>query len=111
MVGNQELYKNIYKNIDLPLRLKQNQSGFISASPRFIIEAIVIIIIVAIALTSNFKNGQNNITYLGVFVLGSQRLLPALQQIFGGWAIIKTYNYAANDVLNLINQPLIKKTF
>ena len=111
MVGNQEVYKNIYKNIDLPLRLKENQSGFISAAPRFIIEAFVIIIIVVIALTSNFKNGQNNITYLGVFVLGAQRLLPALQQIYGGWAIIKTYSYAANDVLNLINQPLRKKTF
>ena len=111
MVGNQELYKNIYKNIDLPLRLKQNQSGFISSSPRFIIEAFAIIIIVVIALTLNFNNDQNNITYLGVFVIGAQRLLPALQQLYGGWAIIKTYNYATNDVLNLINQPLRKKQF
>ena len=35
-----------------------------------------------------------------------QRLLPALQQIYSGWASLKGYNAATQAVLEMLNQPL-----
>ena len=43
---------------------------------------------------------------LGSLALGSQRLLPALQQLYGGWASVKSCNAGLLGVLNLLNQPL-----
>ena len=34
-------------------------------------------------------SGTAVITLLGAMALGAQRLLPALQQIYGGWASLK----------------------
>ena len=46
------------------------------------------------------------IPLLGGLALGAQRLLPALQQIFNGWASLKGHNAAIQSVLAMLNQPL-----
>ena len=43
---------------------------------------------------------------LGTLALGAQRLLPALQQIYRGWASLKSYNAAIQAVLEMLNQSL-----
>ena len=43
---------------------------------------------------------------LGALALGAQRLLPALQQIYIGWASLNSYNTAIHEVLEMLNQPL-----
>jgi ABC-type bacteriocin/lantibiotic exporter with double-glycine peptidase domain len=46
------------------------------------------------------------IPLLGSLALGAQRLLPALQQIYGGWSALKGYNASLQSVLEILNQPL-----
>ena len=46
------------------------------------------------------------IPLLGAMALGAQRLLPALQQIYSGWASLKGYNAGIQAVLAMLKQPL-----
>lgn len=51
-------------------------------------------------------SGPAVIPLLGALALGAQRLLPALQQIYSGWASLKGYNASIQSVLAMLNQPL-----
>ena len=51
-------------------------------------------------------SGGAVIPLLGALALGAQRVLPALQQIYNGWAALRGYNTAIQEVLAMLNQPL-----
>ena len=50
------------------------------------------------------------IPLLGSLALGAQRLLPALQQVYNGWASLKGGNAAIQGVLKILNQDLPQST-
>jgi len=51
-------------------------------------------------------SGGGVIPLLGALALGVQRLLPALQQVYGGWSSLKGFNAELAGVLAMLNQPL-----
>lgn len=108
--GTQEVYCKIYERADLRLRLAQGDNSFISASPRYIIEMIGMILVACLAFYLNQKNSKNGselvIPVLGALALGAQRLLPVLQQGYSSLAIIRGAKASLNDVLAMLNQPL-----
>ena len=105
--GNQATYLQIYRQAERSLRLKQTQSSFFGAFPRYGLEALGLLLIAVLALILSWKrdNSEAVIPLLGTLALGSQRLLPALQQIYGGWALIRSNSSAVAHVLELLNQP------
>jgi len=106
--GSQGMYLEIYSQADRPLRLKEAQSIFLGAFPRYVLEALGLLLIAVLALLLNWQRGTSAsaIPILGTLALGSQRLLPALQQLYGGWAFIRTYRVAVANVLEMLNQPI-----
>ena len=70
---------------------------------------ITIISLVALLLLRRSENNQVLfLETLGALVLAAQRILPALQQVYSSWAIIKTYMSSVEDVLKTVNLPLKK---
>ena len=109
--GTQEIYSNIYRKADVPLRLAKANNLFISGSPRFLMETLGITFLVLFAYLLNLKPGgiSASLPLLAVLALGAQRLLPALQQCYASWSTM-IGNYASlEDLLELINQPLPEK--
>jgi len=106
--GTQQFYCKLYRNADLPLRRASGDNQFISGSPRYAMEAIGMILIAGLAyLLTNQEGGMlSAIPVLGALALGAQRLLPALQQIYGSYSVIKGSKSSFEDVLNLLAQPL-----
>lgn len=106
--GTQEFYCRIYLKADRPLRLAQGRNVFISASPRFIIETIGMILIAGFAyVVSQRPSGVSEaIPVLGALALGAQRLLPILQQSYASLSIIRGAQAPMRDVLELLDQPL-----
>jgi ATP-binding cassette, subfamily B, bacterial PglK len=51
-------------------------------------------------------SGAAVIPLLGALALGAQRLLPALQQIYSGWANLQSSNASLAAVIELLKQPL-----
>ena len=106
--NNQQFYLQLYRNSDLQMRQASRKNEFIISSPRFGMEAIGIVIIAlfAYAATLNFGGIDQFLPILGVFVLGAQKLLPAIQKGYAGYSRIKGSKYSLIDVISLLDQPI-----
>jgi ATP-binding cassette, subfamily B, bacterial PglK len=105
--GSQETYCQIYSSADYSLRRAQGNSLFISASPRYGMEALGMILIATFAyfLTQQDDSISDTIPILGTLALAAQRLLPLLQQAYGSWTQISTSRFSLQDTLRLLGQP------
>lgn len=106
--GTQNIYIDQYQRADRPLRRDQGSNVFIAGSPRFIMEAIGMVMIAALAfaLVQGQAGVTANIPVLGALALGAQRLLPILQQAYSAWSIIIGSEASLADTLALLGQPL-----
>ncbi len=103
ILGNyQNFYIKVYKKSDLQLRKSLGQSLFISSFPRYVLESLGLIFIALIAFSLSIQNGsisQETLPLLGTFALAAQRLLPVFQQIYSGWANLKSLKDRVKIVL------------
>jgi ATP-binding cassette subfamily B protein len=106
--GSQAIYCQIYRNADVPMRRAQGNNSFISASPRYGVEALGMLLIAALAYSLSQQAGgiAKAIPILGAFALGAQRLLPVLQQAYGAWTGIRGGQASLKDALDLLDQHL-----
>jgi ATP-binding cassette, subfamily B, bacterial PglK len=106
--GTQEFYCKLYKDSDLLLRRASGDNIFIGSSPRYLMEAIGMILIAILAYTLTLQEGgiAVAIPVLGALAIGAQKLLPTLQQAYSSYSTIKGAKSSFIDVLNLLNQPL-----
>jgi ATP-binding cassette subfamily B protein len=84
------------------------RNELIFSGPRFLMEAIGIGIVAIIAYLATLKLGGINqfLPVLGAFVLGAQKLLPAIQKAYASYSRIKGSAYSLDDVLELLDQPI-----
>ena len=106
--GTQEFFCKIYQNSDSVFRRASGENVFIGGSPRYLIEAIGIVLIAILAYALTFQGGGFSaaIPVLGAFAVGAQKLLPALQQAYQSHSLIRGSKSSFIDVLKLLNQPL-----
>lgn len=106
--GSQAFYCQIYNNANLQLRNAESSSAFLSASPRYAMEALGMMLIAALAyLLAQQSNGiAKAIPILGALALGAQRLLPILQQAYAAWSSIQHWRASLQEMLVLLDQPL-----
>lgn len=106
--GTQQVYCDIYRQADYPLRRAHGNNIFIGGGPRFAMEALGMILIAGLAYGLSRQAGgvASALPVLGALALGAQRLLPALQQIYSAWASIVGSQASLIDVIELLNQPL-----
>lgn len=106
--GSQDAYCKIYRDSDTPLRQALGSTTFISASPRFVMEALGMFLIAVLAyfLARQPDGIARAIPVLGALALGAQRLLPALQQAYSAWASVRGSHVSLQDALELLDQPL-----
>jgi ABC-type multidrug transport system fused ATPase/permease subunit len=108
--SSQAFYCDLYKRSDQPVRAAQANNAFISGVPRFVMEALGMVLIAALAYFLSLEPGgvAGALPVLGAIALGAQRLLPALQQCYMSWAFIAGNEVALADAIELLNQPLPK---
>ena len=108
--GTQELYTNIYRVVDRPMRRAQANLQILGAAPRYILEAVGAVLIAIMAYLMASKDGgvYDAIPVLGMFALAAQRLLPILQQSYQAWSSMKGAHSALKDVLFLLSQTMFE---
>ncbi len=110
--GTQDIYCQAYRAADLPARKAQATTSFISASPKYIVETLGMVVITLIAYSLASHSDSNNfsaIPTLGLIALTAQRLLPNLQQVYGSWASIQGEIASFEDVIDLLEQEMDAK--
>lgn len=106
--NSQPFYCELYRRSDWPFRKAKAENDFLAASPRNIVEALGIVLISGLAygLSRQPNSRQLVLPLLGTLALGLQRLLPVLQQAFAAWVVIRGDQRSAEDVLDLLEQPI-----
>ena len=106
--GTQETYCQSYRQADAILRHSQGDNTFISIAPRFVVEALGMLLIAALAywMSAGSEGIAKTVPVLGALALGAQRLVPILQQAYGSWARIKGSQSALAGALDLLDQPM-----
>ncbi len=106
--GTQPAYCDVYRQADHPLRRAQGNNIFMGQSPRYLIEALGMMVIAGLAYGLGRQTGGVALALpvLGALALGAQRLLPALQQGYNAWAIIVGSHASVADTIGLLDQPL-----
>ena len=100
-----------FKEVVSPMRRSEANTTFISMFPRFTLDAfgLILISVLAYLMTLKSENYISIITTLGVFALGAQRLLPAMQQIYGSWSSMCGQIASVNKLLILLNEKSLSK--
>ena len=108
MDGTQPVYCDIYVKADYPLRRAMGNNSFIGGSPRYILEALGMVLIAVLAYVVSRQAGgiASALPVLGALALAAQRMLPAMQQMYGNWAGMAGALASLIDTLELLEQPL-----
>ena len=103
--NNQILFVNKYNISDKKYRTTVAENTFLTTFSKFIMEPIGITLIASIAILMISQNYESSevIGLLGTFALGSQRLLPSLQELFRGWSSIKINRADLEAIYNFLN--------
>ena len=103
--NNQTYYLRTYAAADFRSRRAQNNSFILSVTPRYILEAVgmLLICIVAIVLSQGESRLLGAVPVLGALAMGAQRLLPAMQSTFGSWTTILGNMHGLDRVVDVLN--------
>jgi ABC-type bacteriocin/lantibiotic exporter with double-glycine peptidase domain len=106
--GTQEAFCTVYRNTIVPLKKAEASVGFFSATPRYVIESIsmVLMVLVSVYLVSSPNVSASAVPVLGALALAAQRLLPLLQQCYSNWTYIHASRDTLIDAISLLNQAL-----
>ncbi len=106
--GTQDVYCDVYHRADRTLRAAQGSNTFISASPRFAMEALGMSLLAFIAYGTLVRTGDVSVALpvLGALALAAQRLIPSFQQAYASWSTIAGSTVSLLDTLVLLEQPI-----
>lgn len=104
----QEVYCKSYRSYDLALRKAQGQNQFFIQGPKFLIETIGLILLIGMGFFLSIKGGgvSDYIPLIGVVALGSQKLLPCMQQGYSAWSTMEGNRDSLKDVMTLMKQEI-----
>ena len=106
--NSQAIYLEAFRQVDQRFSAARTNTVFIAAAPRFVIEALGMVLIASIAvLISEREDGLvGALPILGTLALGAQRLVPLLQQIYHSWTIAAGNRSVIASVLELLRLPV-----
>ena len=106
--NSQEYFLKNYLACQNNLRNIQSKVAYVTSAPRYILEALILTIIAALAYFTILygRDLPGSVTILGLMIFVIQRILPLIQNIFAGWSMCFSNNKALNEIVNLLNLPI-----
>lgn len=106
--NKQDFHISLFSNSDYKLRKAAALTTFLSSSPRFIIETVLILglCLFTLFIFDSKQSIENYLPLIGSIALGSQRLLPILQNAFQSWANLKSVSPILSEILAFLDLPL-----
>jgi ABC-type bacteriocin/lantibiotic exporter with double-glycine peptidase domain len=103
---SQPVFVETYERAEAGFRDARARNALFANAPRFIVEGagMVLIALVAIAVTGRPGGMGAALPVLGALALGAQRLLPLIQQIYVGWANTTGNKQNLTDIVALLGR-------
>lgn len=109
----QGTYFNIYKKLDITLRLKQAESKYLGGFPRYAIEAVGVTIILLAGYFQSTNLAETDsiklVPFLGTIAFAAQRLLPGFQNCYASFIELRSGAVEVEKVLRILNSITIQK--
>jgi len=101
---SQPIFIDLYERAEAGFRDARIRNAVLAGAPRFIVEAMGMVLIAAVAVVVVQRPGglAEALPVLGALALGAQRLLPLIQQIYNGWASATGNKGVVSDVVQLL---------
>lgn len=105
--SSQSVYLDAFKRVDDRFNIAKANTAFIASAPRFVIEALGMVLIAVVAVVISAREGgfASALPILGALALGAQRLLPLLQQIYMGYSLAAGHHSLLSQVTRLLRLP------
>lgn len=102
------VFEDTFRRIDHRIRYLQSEAAFAAAAPRLILEGAGIALMGLITVTLSMRPGglAQAIPVLGALAVAAQRLLPLLQQMYQGAALLVANAALVRDMLALLTLPV-----
>jgi ATP-binding cassette subfamily B protein len=109
--GNHTFYVQAYSFADKRSRVAQNDNYIRSMIPKYVLESIGMVLICTFSyvLSRTEANILGAVPVLGALAMGAQRLLPAMQSVFGCYSTIVTNSYGFDQVIDVLRSDQICK--
>jgi len=106
---SQEVFEANFRRLDRAYRRAQQSISFAAAAPRYVLEAVGILLIGLLALQMSRQPGgiAAALPVLGALALGAQRLLPLLNTTHIGWTQASGHSQAVGDLLELMEAETV----
>lgn len=107
--SNQSFYKNLFADADIRMRKAYNSSYILSSTPRYILEAVglIMITVVAFVLSKGESKLLGAVPVLGALAMGAQRLLPAMQTSYSSWTSILSGRSSLDRIVAVLESPQV----
>jgi ABC-type multidrug transport system fused ATPase/permease subunit len=103
--GSQSMYLKEFGRVDLRLAKARATNQLIFLAPHYLIEIVGMALIATVALVLGSRNGGISaaLPVLGTLVLGAQRLLPLVQDVYRGWSAVEAHRPLLDQVAELLS--------
>lgn len=110
--GTQSVYHRRFSGFDYSMRRAQASNSVIGVSPRYMIEAAGMVLIIALAYWLSPRQGGLNgaIPVLGALAIGAQKLMPQMQLVYASWSSINGSRNQLVDVIRFLSNPCVAET-
>ena len=103
--GTQNFYLDLYSKSEINLRKAQIKNQVVRESPRFVMEAIAMVGIATLAYLITGDDGVSKaLPLLGAVAIGSQRLLPLIQNGYNALIKLRGSLAAIQDIARFLSQ-------
>lgn len=105
---SQSVFVDTYEKAEADFRDARARNALFANAPRFLVEGLGLILIagIAVAVTSRSGGFGAAVPVLGALALGAQKLLPLIQQIYGGWSSALGNRQNLVDVSELLSRTV-----
>jgi ABC-type multidrug transport system fused ATPase/permease subunit len=102
---SQNTFVEAFQSAERPLRLLQAEADTVAGLPRFVLEGVGMVAIAGLVLWLVPRGGiAAALPAVGAIALGFQRLLPAVQQMYGAFSYLTAYRSTLAGGLELLEQ-------
>ncbi len=104
----QNSYTQNFEKSHYSFRRSAGNIHIISSAPKYLIEAVgmVVIIVIALSILNNSQESDSALPILAVFALGAQKLFPILQSMFASFASLRGNKDTLLSIFALMDQEL-----
>lgn len=109
--GTQDFFAQELSRTQRTLRHFQAQGAFLTTSPRFLMEAVFLIIIMGLAIWT-FQTVDDPVAALpslSIVAFGAMKILPSAQLLVLNWATIRNGSAQVTDALKLLELPDVRR--